>query len=112
MNVLLLFVFISCAAIICSASDDATKSDEITQTEGDPIVDHTHDNYDEFTQTTTTASVATTTEEPYFSEMPEGIQIVYIEAETLLKYDNKGEVVMGAGNEKCDNGQVCATSDS
>lgn len=104
MNVLLLFVFISCAPIICSASDDATKSDEITQTEGD--------NYDEFTQTTTTASVATTTEEPYFSEMPEGIQIVYIEAETLLKYDNKGEVVMGAGNEKCDNGQVCATSDS
>lgn len=51
-------------------------------------------------------SISTTTE-AYFSDMPEAIQINYIEAESLIKADNHGEVMMGVSDDRCDNGKVC-----
>lgn len=51
-------------------------------------------------------SELSTTTESYFSDMPERISIVYIEAESLQKIDNKGERMMGVSDEKCDNGKV------
>lgn len=49
-----------------------------------------------------------TTEFPteYFSDMPETIIINYIDAATLIKFDNKGEKMMGVSDDKCDNGRV------
>lgn len=49
--------------------------------------------------------------ELYFSDMPETIQIDYIDAETLIKFDNKGERVMGVSDEHCDNGRVNIETD-
>lgn len=67
-----------------------------------------NDDYTEGTSlsdVTTTANDVTTTE-VWFSEMPENIQIVYVDPTTFIKFDNKGEHVMGLSDEHCDNGRV------
>lgn len=51
-------------------------------------------------------TVATTTTGAYFPDMPEAIKITYIDAATLLKFDNKGEKMMGVSDDKCDNAKV------
>lgn len=60
----------------------------------------------EYTDATTIAT------ETYFSDMPEAIQINYIDATTLLKFDNQGEYIssmMGVSDIHCDNGRVAGT---
>lgn len=41
-----------------------------------------------------------------FSNLPDTVRVVHIDPETLIKYDNKGEHVMGVPDDKCDNGRV------
>jgi hypothetical protein len=56
---------------------------------------------------TTVASAPT---EAFFSDMHESIEINYIDAATLLKFDNKGEKMMGVSDDKCDNARVNAAT--
>lgn len=72
----------------------------------EPDLYHTDDDYSGFTTEAVSTQAATTTTVAYFSDMPEAIKIVYIEAESLIKFDNKGEKMMGVSDEKCDNGKV------
>lgn len=41
-----------------------------------------------------------------FNDLPETVKVVIIDPTTLIKYDNKGERIMGAADDKCDNGRV------
>lgn len=47
---------------------------------------------------------------PCFDDLPESVKVVYIDPETLIKYDNKGQRVMGVSDDKCDNGKVRSLS--
>lgn len=96
MNFLLTFTAVLCFSLIYCQSDETT--------EADATLDHSDDDYDEVTNGTTNPE--TTTTAAYFSEMPENIEIVYVDPESLIKYDNKGEVIMGLSDEHCDNGRV------
>lgn len=42
----------------------------------------------------------------YFSEMPENMQINYIDPMTFIRYENRGEVIMGLPDVNCDNARV------
>lgn len=57
------------------------------------------------TQSPGKTTLATTTE-VYFSEIPDEVIVKYIDAITLLKFDNKGERMMGVSDKKCDNARV------
>lgn len=59
-------------------------------------------NYEKTVSYSTTVSV----DLPCFADLPNTVKVVYIDPETLIKYDNKGEHVMGVADDKCDNGKV------
>ena len=97
---------------------DVESDNNLTDDDYDKELNHTDDDYSgvgqhsnktTFPSTTVRVlektTVATTTQ-AYFSEMPVGIKISYINATTLLQFDNKGEKMMGVSNEKCDNAKV------
>lgn len=42
----------------------------------------------------------------YFPNQPERIKIVKVDPTTIIKYDNKGEQMMGVSDAHCDNGRV------
>lgn len=96
MNFYRTFTVLLCFCVINCFTDETTDSSQDSM-ESDPEVDPSDDDYSGFSTTTLS----------YFSDMPENVQVVYIEAETLIKFDNKGEKMMGVSDEKCDNGRVC-----
>lgn len=104
-------VFLCVTYIYCN--NTTTESDD---EEFENEFNHTDDDYSEHekgkqtNQTTArmnnSSSIITTTEAPYFSEMPETMKIEYIDPITLIRFDNKGEKMMGVSDDKCDNGRV------
>lgn len=102
-----LLVFLRICLIYCDKS-------EIPESISDDVVNefnHSNDDYpiepttQDIPEITTDSSIALTTL-PYFFDMPEAIKIIYIDPITLIKFDNKGEKMMGVSDDKCDNGRV------
>jgi hypothetical protein len=74
--------------------------------EGDDSQETMNDGTSNSTPNPPDSATFSTTTEAYFSEMPPGTIVKYIDAATLLQFDNKGEKMMGVSDEKCDNARV------
>lgn len=64
--------------------------------------------HDDHNQDDNNSSKSSYPSEPiiYFPNQPERIKIVKVDPTPIIKYDNKGEMMMGVSDEHCDNGRV------
>ena len=112
---------IFCGAFLCSSfilCIEIESKNNSTEDDYDAETNSTDDDYSGVIDTSQMLNFPTTTEkvlesttvpttvEAYFSELPVGIKVNYINATTLLQFDNKGEKMMGVSNDKCDNTRV------